>query len=334
MKIEKNKNLKEFNTFGISSIAKYFINVNNKNELFHLFKEDLFKKNKFLILGGGSNILLPDFFDGIVININTLGIDIKDDEDYININIQAGENWHNFVEYTVENHYYGLENLALIPGKVGAAPIQNIGAYGVEQNQFFLSAEYFNIETGEFKTINKKDCDFSYRNSIFKNELKDKVIITEVNYTLSKVAHYNITYKELNDAFANKEFNQRDIFDLVCEVRNKKLPNPKVLGNSGSFFKNPIISNEKFSKIKEQLPEISSYYYSNDKVKISAAYLIEKSGFKGYREGDSGVSPNHSLILVNYGNARAEDIYNLSEKIINKVNEEFEIELEREVNVI
>lgn len=334
MNFEKNINLKEYNTFGINSVAKYFISINDKHQLIELFNTQIFKENRVFILGGGSNILLPDYFDGLIISIDTIGINIKENEDKYFLNIQAGENWHNFVEFTVDNNFFGLENLALIPGKVGAAPIQNIGAYGIEQNLFFESCEFFSLEDGKFHTLNNIDCNFSYRNSIFKNELKEKVIITEVNYKLNKKANYNISYNELKNAFEGKEFNSKDIFELVCEVRSNKLPDPKILGNSGSFFKNPIVPISLVEKLLNSFPDLKYFDFNDVNYKVSAGWLIENVGLKGYRVGDAGVSENHSLILVNYENSTSKDIIDLAKYIIDKVLNKFEIKLEMEVNLI
>ncbi len=334
MVIEENKNLKEFNTFGINSIAKYFVTINNKNQLIELVNNNIFVSNKFLVLGGGSNVLLPDYYDGLVINIDIKLIELNTLKDYTFIKVGAGEDWHKFLEFTVNNNLYGLENLALIPGKVGAAPIQNIGAYGVEQNQFFWECEVFDIESKTFKILNNLKCNFGYRDSIFKNTLKNKVIITEIIYKLLNKPNFNIEYQELKQAFEGKLITSKDIFNLVSEVRKRKLPDPKALGNSGSFFKNPIISQSLLNKILGDYPEIKYFGYSGSEVKCSAAWLIEKVGYKGFRNGDAGVSPIHSLILVNYGNATSNEILSLANKIIGKVYKTFKIKLEIEVNII
>lgn len=334
MIIEENKNLKECNTFGINSIAKYFVTINNKNELIELVTNDIFISNKFLILGGGSNVLLPDYYDGIVINIDIKLIEVSTSEDFTFIKVGAGEDWHKFVEFTVNNNIYGLENLALIPGKVGAAPIQNIGAYGIEQNQFFWECEVFDIESKTLKILNNKDCEFAYRDSIFKNKLKNKVIITEITYKLINKPNFNIEYQELKQAFEGKDITSKDIFNLVTEVRKRKLPDPKELGNSGSFFKNPIITKSHLNEIIVDYPEIKYFGYSDSEVKCSAAWLIEKVGYKGFRNGDAGVSPNHSLILVNYGKATSKEILSLANDIIEKVYNTFKIKLDMEVNAI
>ncbi len=334
MKFEENKNLKSLNTFGIKSIAKYFISIKNKSELIDLYNNEIFKNNKIFVLGSGSNILLPDYFDGLIISIDILGIEVSEENDKYSLKVQSGENWHKFVEFTVDNNYYGLENLALIPGKVGAAPIQNIGAYGIEQKSFFHSCEYFNLEDGNFYTLTKEECDFSYRNSIFKNKLKNKALISEVIYKLNKHPDYNITYNELKNAFEGKKFDAKDIFDLVCSVRNKKLPDPKLLGNSGSFFKNPIVKISEEKDLKKPFSELKYFENDENSIKISAAWLIESVGLKGYRIGDAGVSENHSLILVNYANASSKNIIELANYIIDNVFKKFGIKLEMEVNLI
>lgn len=334
MKFTENKNLKEFNTFNISSIAKLYIQLINKNELSTLVETKEFKENKILFIGGGSNILLPDYFDGLVIHLNTKGIQIQEEPDHFIVKVQSGENWHEFIKYCIKNNLYGFENLALIPGNVGTAPIQNIGAYGVEQKDCFHSCEVFDITFNKFYDLSSEECKFSYRDSIFKNELKNKAVITEVSYKFNKIPNYNLTYFELNEYFKDKEVNSKAIFDFVVETRNRKLPNPKVLGNCGSFFKNPIINKSHLEDLKHSYPEIRSFDYDNNHVKISAAWLIEKVGLKGYRDGDAGVSPNHALILVNYGQASSKDIFDLSTKIIKKVKSIFNIELEREVNIL
>lgn len=334
MLIEENKSLKEYNTFGINSIAKYFISIETKFDLIELVKLDIFKQNKIFVLGGGSNVLMPDHFDGLVINIDIKGINVNKLDDYTILKVSAGEDWHNFVEFTVENKFYGFENLALIPGKVGAAPIQNIGAYGVEQNEYFLECECFDLENSIFFKLDKVGCEFGYRDSIFKNNFKNKVIITEVSYRLNNIPTYNITYLELKNAFQNKEFTSRDIFDLVCKVRKHKLPDPNDLGNSGSFFKNPIISKDLLNDLLVRHPNIKYFEYSDSQVKCSAGWLIEHVGLKGYRKGDAGVSVNHSLILVNYGNAKSKDILEIANLIIHRVLQQFKIKLEMEVNKI
>ena len=334
MKFTENFNLKDYNTFRISSIAKHFVEINSKADLKLLIKDNHFLNEKKLVLSGGSNLLLPDFYDGLVIYLNTNGLEKEDFEDYSILKVQAGENWHNFIKYTIDNELYGLENLALIPGNIGTAPVQNIGAYGVEQDDCFIKCEVFDFKSGEFYLLNKEECQFAYRDSIFKNELLGKVIITEVWYKLSKTPNYNLSYMELKEHFVKNEVSLKAVFDFVVETRKSKLDDPKEIGNCGSFFKNPIISTTQLNELKVRFPEIKYYSYDEENVKISAAYLIENVGFKGYRVGDAGVSPKHSLVLINYGEATSKDIFALSQEIINKIKLCFNIELEREVNII
>ena len=334
MKIAENYNLKELNTFAISSVCKYFVEINSKNDLLIICKEDKFLNNKRLILGGGSNLLLPDFFDGIVVKINNKGIKKEQLGDETIVKVQAGENWHKFIKFTIKNKLYGFENLALIPGNVGSAPIQNIGAYGVEQDFGFYKCEVFDIEKQEFYFLSLEDCKFAYRDSIIKNELKDKVIITEVWYKLSNKAVFNTSYAELKNHFADKEISAKSIFDFVVETRNRKLHNPKNIGNCGSFFKNPIVNNFNLKIILKKYPDLKHYPFDSEHSKVSAAWLIEKAGFKGVRRGDAGVSPIHSLVLVNYGKATSEEILNFSQEIIDSIERKFSIKLEREVNIV
>lgn len=334
MKFTENFNLKDYNTFRISSIAKHFVEINSKDELQQLINNDIFKQSKRLVLSGGSNLLLPDFYNGLVINLNLNGLEKIDFEDYSILKAQAGENWHNFIKYTIDNELYGLENLALIPGNVGTAPVQNIGAYGVEQDNCFLKCEVFDFESGKYYILHKEECKFAYRDSIFKNELLGKVVITEVWYKLSKTPNYNLSYFELKEHFSNNIVSLKAVFDFVVATRKNKLHDPQEIGNCGSFFKNPIVSNEKFKLLETIFTDIKHYYFDKENVKIPAAYLIEKTGYKGYRIGDAGVSPKHSLVLINYGNATSKEIFDLSQEIIEKVNVKFGIILEREVNII
>lgn len=335
MNIQKNKSLKNLNTFGIDAKAKFFVELNSKNDFLKLL--ELLKKHpKYFVLGGGSNILFKDDFDGLVIKPELKGLRIIEKNKSWEVYAQAGENWHEFVKFTVDNSFYGLENLALIPGNVGAAPVQNIGAYGVEQDEYFLELEYYDFNSNEFKRIRNEECCFSYRDSIFKNSLKGKVIITEVVYELKKKFIPCLKYKELKDIIFKNHitaFNQKDVFETVIEIRRNKLPYPDELGNAGSFFKNPVVNSSTLKKLQSKFPEIKSFPF-NQEFKLSAGWLIDKAGFKGFRIGDAGVSDKHALILVNHGKATGEDIYSLSEKIIKSVKDKFDVLLEREVNII
>lgn len=336
MKISENFSLKEFNTFGINSICKRYIEIDSEKDIVDYFTTKD-SSNKFLILSGGSNVLLPDFYDGDVLHMQLKGIEEEKISDTTSIfNVSAGENWHSFVKKTVEDGFIGLENLALIPGNVGTAPIQNIGAYGVEQDEHFESLEGFNISTKKFETYKNEECEFGYRNSIFKNELKGKFIITSVKYKLSKNNEHNLYYRELNNFLSdnNLKINSKNIFESVVRIRQRKLPDPKLLGNSGSFFKNPIVPKSIFFKLKEEYDDLKGFEQNDGNIKISAGWLIEKAGLKGYRVGDAGVYDKHALILVNYGNANSKELINLSKHIISEVDSIFGIRLVPEVNII
>lgn len=336
MKIYENHSLRKYNTFGINANCKRLLVLESENDIVDYFKT-LNNKKHFFILGGGSNILIKNDLECDVLKIDLKGKRIVDNENStVCFEVMAGENWHNFIEFSVNNHYTGLENLALIPGNVGTAPIQNIGAYGVEQEQFFISLRGYNIDRDEFEIYFKDECNFEYRNSIFKNELKNKFIITSVTYKLNKFDSPNLSYAELNNYIIDNNLipNTQNIFESVVKIRQKKLPIPSVIGNSGSFFKNPIISSDKFEEMLLQFPELKGYPQENGKIKISAGWLIEKAGLKGYRLGDAAVYDKHALILVNYGNALGKDIWGVAKYVIATIINEFGIELETEVNIV
>jgi len=333
LKIQQNISLKKYNTFGIQANAKRFVTVNSVNELSEIIKVE---KDIFL-LGGGSNMLLTSDIEKLVVHLNLKGIIVNDTEkDDVFVTAEAGENWHEFVLWCISQNYGGLENLSLIPGNVGTSPIQNIGAYGVEIKDTFLQLEAIEIETGIRKVFKNEDCKFGYRNSIFKNELKNKYIIINVTFKLTKNKHKtNTSYGAITTLLENKEAPTiKNISDAVIHIRQSKLPDPKEIGNSGSFFKNPIIDAISFKIIKEKYPEIPHYIISNTEVKIPAGWLIEQCGFKGKRFGDTGVHNKQALVLVNYGNATGQEIYNLAQRIQKKVKENFNITLDIEVNII
>ncbi|MDC3238974.1 UDP-N-acetylmuramate dehydrogenase, partial [Flavobacteriaceae bacterium] len=289
-----------------------------------------------LLLGGGSNLLLTKDFDGLTIRIENRGIEIlKEDEYGARIKVAAGENWHDFVLWCLKKDFGGVENLALIPGSVGAAPIQNIGAYGVELSQVFESCEAMSRETGEIKTFNKTECEFGYRNSIFKNTLKEQYIITSVEFNLTKAPHQiNTSYGGLSEKIESKSPSIQTVAQTVIEIRSAKLPDPRHIGNSGSFFKNPVLGSEQFAALQQQYPNLPHYPDQKGKVKIPAAWLIDYLGFKGYRKNDTGVHQNQALVLVNYGNASGAEIKKLAQQIKDKVLENFKIDLEFEVNIL
>ncbi|MGO1752066.1 MAG: UDP-N-acetylmuramate dehydrogenase [Psychroflexus sp.] len=335
MKTIKNKSLKELNTFGINVLAEQYISISKEEELQEVLRR--IYASEIFILGGGSNMLLTKNIEKTVVHINLKGIEILEEtDDYIDLKVAAGENWHQFVMFCVNHDYGGLENLSLIPGYVGTSPIQNIGAYGVELKDHFLSCRAIHRQTLDFKTFTAEDCEFGYRQSVFKNKLKDQYIITSVNFRLSKKNHKLILdYGAIKETLASRAISSptiKDISDAVITIRSGKLPNPNELGNSGSFFKNPVISAEKFKKLSEK--ESLRYYELPDGTfKIPAGWLIDQVGLKGYRDEDAGVHKNQALVLVNHGNATGEDILNLSKFVQSKVKERFNIELQPEVNI-
>lgn len=332
---QKNVSLKEFNTFGIDVKAKSYISVTSKAELI----EVLSKNKDVFILSGGSNLLLTKDIDRLVVHLNTKGIleENKTPSETI-VTVQAGENWHDFVLWCIDKNYGGLENLSLIPGNVGTCPIQNIGAYGVEVKDCINSVEAIEIATGKTKHFSTEECEFGYRNSVFKNELKGKYVICSVSFILKSKEHeLNFSYGAIqNELHANgiKEPSIKNISDAVISIRNSKLPNPKDIGNSGSFFKNPVISKKHFIELQKKFPNIPSYPVSETEIKIPAGWLIEQSGFKGKRIGNTGSHKNQALVLVNYGNATGKEIFELAQKIQKTIKTNFDIDLEIEVNVI
>ncbi len=333
MNIQENISLKNYNTFGIQSNAKRFVSVNSVKELITIIK----KEKDIFLLGGGSNMLLTSDIHKLVVHLNLKGVIVNDvANETVLVTAEAGENWHEFVLWCISQNYGGLENLSLIPGNVGTSPIQNIGAYGVEIKDVFQQLEALEIETGKSRIFTKKECDFGYRNSIFKDELKGKYIITNVTFKLTKKNHNTTTsYGAIKEYLNNKNSPTiKDISDAVVAIRQSKLPDPKEIGNSGSFFKNPVVTFDSFEKIKDKYPEVPHYIVSENTVKIPAGWLIEQCGFKGKRFGDAGVHNKQALVLVNYNNATGKEIYNLAKKIKEKVFEIFSIDLDIEVNVI
>ena len=331
--IKKNISLKNYNTFGVDAKTKYFSEISSEKDLIEKIKKC--KKTPFRILGEGSNILLTKDYNGYTFIIKNKGINIlQENESEIVVEVQAGENWHDFVLWTLEKNYAGIENLALIPGTVGAAPIQNIGAYGVELKTVFKCCRALEIETLTFKIFNKEDCYFEYRSSIFKKELKEKIIITSVCFVLQKAPHkVNTDYVPLKNALKGKKNTIQNIADAVIDIRKSKLPDPTKIGNSGSFFKNPIINKDEFFNLKNKYPDIPNFFEPSNKIKIPAAWLIEKMGYKGKRFGDAGIHNKQALVIVNYGNAKGSDILMLAKEIQEKILIHFGIKLETEVNL-
>lgn len=335
MNIQENISLKNYNTFGIDVTAKRFICIDSVYQLQELLKVE---KDIFLI-SGGSNMLLTKDIEKLVVHIDIKGVSIdQENENEVFLTVNAGENWHEFVLWCVDNNYGGLENLSLIPGNVGTCPIQNIGAYGVEVKDTITKVEALHIETGKLVQFSNEECKFGYRNSIFKNEVKGKYIITSVSFKLTKQNHnFNTSYGAIETELTSKNIakpNLKNISDAVIAIRKSKLPDPKEIGNSGSFFKNPVITKAHFLTLQKTYPEIPSYIVSENQVKVPAGWLIEKAGFKGKRFGDFGVHKKQALVLVNYNNATGKDIYNLAETIQKEIKSKFDIKLEIEVNVI
>lgn len=336
--IEYNKTLKALNTFKINAYASKYCEIACTTDIFELINSGLLNLNSYLVIGGGSNLLFTSDFDGLIIKSKLCEIEIIErTNDYSIVSAGSGLNWHKFLRYCINSDLYGLENLSKIPGTVGAAPVQNIGAYGIEQKDCFHSLTAINLITGERVELSKSDCQFDYRYSIFKSDdFANKYFIESVRYKLNHNPNINANYKDIQDKISLEKISSPDakyLFKAIEEIRDAKLPDPEILGNAGSFFKNPIINLNHYNQLLLKYPDIPSYSDINGK-KIPAAWLIEKSGLKGYRVGDAGISEKHSLILINYADAKGIDIYNLSELVINTVKDKFDIELEREVIVI
>jgi len=336
MTLKNNISLKPFNTFGVDVNASKFVSIDSLQNL-----KDILNTNPLdlLILGGGSNMLLTKDVEALVLQINLKGISvISSFKNSVHVEVAAGENWHELVCWCLNKDFGGLENLSLIPSNVGTAPIQNIGAYGVELKDSFVSCKAIHIHTQELRTFTKEECNFGYRNSIFKQELKGQYIITSVVFELSKYDHslktnYGAIEAELQNSAIETPTIQ-DVSKAVISIRNSKLPDPKIIGNSGSFFKNPVISYSKFEVLQNQFPQIQHYKISENAVKIPAGWLIDTAGFKGKTFGDFGVHAKQALVLVNYGGASGKDILNLSQQIQKAVKYIFDIDLETEVNIL
>ena len=336
MHIQQNISLKSYNTFGIECEARYFVSVHTIEELQEALALPKYLK-KFL-LGGGSNMLLTGPIDALVIHVNLKGISIENqDQDFIHLCCMAGENWHDFVLHCIDNNYGGLENMSLIPGNVGTAPIQNIGAYGVELKDVFIKCDAIEIATFKEVSFTHQECNFGYRNSIFKTTHKGKYVITRVTFKLTKNNHKIQTqYGAINEHLSMNNSTSptiKQVSDAVIAIRQSKLPDPKKLGNSGSFFKNPVVDSKTFEAFHTKFPEAPFYALANSEFKIPAGWLIEQAGFKAKRYGDAGVHKNQALVLVNYGNATGAQIWELALKIQQKVAKDFGITIEPEVNV-
>jgi UDP-N-acetylmuramate dehydrogenase len=331
-------NLLPYNTFGISALASQFVEVNSVSQLHNLIQEKKLSEISFLILGGGSNVLFTKDYAGLVLKNNLKGIKVtKEDENHIWVKAAGGEIWHDLVIHCVNKNWGGIENLSLIPGTVGAAPMQNIGAYGVEIKDTFEELEALNIQTGELEKFNNEQCNFGYRESIFKHEAKGKYFITSVTFKLSKKPVLNTSYGDIEILLKEWDIVKPTIADVskaVIAIRQSKLPDPALLGNAGSFFKNPVIEFSVFEKLQKNYPTLKSFSAADGKVKIPAAWLIEQAGWKGKRFGNIGVHEKQALVLVNYGGGTGKELIDLAYKIIDSVKAKFGVVLTPEVNII
>lgn len=336
--IQSNVSLKSYNTFGIDVTTRYLVEVDNDQDIQTLFQLPDIQTLPKLILGGGSNLLLTQDFNGLVIKINIKGIEtVKEDQDHVWLRVGAGENWHEFVMYCVERGLGGIENLSLIPGTIGAAPMQNIGAYGVEIKDTFDRLEAVDISTGIKRIFTNADCHFGYRDSVFKNEVKGQYIISNVQFRLDKNPVFHVSYGDIQKTLEQmgvKELTIKAISEAVIKIRRSKLPDPAEIGNAGSFFKNPEIPASRYEILKSEYPEIPGYIINEETVKVPAGWLIEQCGWKGKRFGNIGVHTRQALVLVNYGGGKGLEIKQLAEKIQTSVAERFGIHLHTEVNFV
>lgn len=341
MQVYQNYSIKKYNTFGIAATAKYFATFSSISELQELLKNNE-NISSNIILGGGSNILFTKNYDGIILKNEVEGIEmVNEDEEFVYIRAGAGQKWHHFVMYCVKNNYGGVENLSLIPGNVGASPMQNIGAYGVEIKDVFFELEAFHLHEKALQKFTLNDCDFGYRESVFKKKYRNEFAILNVTFRLRKKPEFNISYGAIKDELSKMTIGKlsiKNISDAIIHIRTSKLPDPKVIGNAGSFFKNPVIKNHELQQLLalEIISDVKIPFYkiNPDHFKIPAGWLIEQCGWKGFRKGDAGCYDKQALVLVNYGNATGKEIYNLSEEIKISVKEKFGIDIEKEVNII
>lgn len=336
MPVTENTSLKPFNSFGIAASARYFATFQSEDALQALLREN--KTEPLLILGGGSNLLFTQDFNGLVLKNEIRGIElVQEDADFYYVKASAGENWHDFVQYCIRKEYAGIENLSLIPGNVGASPMQNIGAYGVEIKDVFHSLEAFHLLDYSKQTFTLADCHFGYRESVFKNIYAKQFAILNVTFRLRKQPVFHTNYGAIEQELERMQVSTlsiKTIAEAVINIRSSKLPNPAVIGNAGSFFKNPLIPSEQFNNLQQLFPNIPGYPNGETQVKLAAGWLIEQCGWKGYRNGDAGCYDKQALVLVNYGKATGKEVYALSAEIIASVKEKFGVALEREVNII
>ena len=337
LQIEQNKSLKNYNTFGLDVNAAHFTSINSIDELIAVLKDDHFSDIQKMFLGGGSNVLLTKDFNGLIIHNNLKGIEVVErDSDFIFVKAASGEVWHDFVLYCIENGYGGVENMSLIPGSVGAGPMQNIGAYGVEMKDVFHELEALNLATLEIEKFSNAECKFGYRESVFKNEKKNQYFITSVTFRLSLDPTVNTTYGAIQQQLQAMNVEHptiKNVSDAVIAIRSSKLPNPAVLGNSGSFFKNPEISVNEYERLKNEFPNVVAYP-TNNGYKLAAGWLIEQCGWKGKVVGNCGSHKDQALVLVNYGNASGDEIYKLALAIQQSVLDKFQVKIIPEVNIV
>ena len=336
MQIHEGFSLVPYNTFRIDVKARYFSTFLNIDELSELTTQ--FSQLTNLVLGGGSNILFTKDYDGAILKNEIKGIELQhEDADHVYVKVGAGENWHQFVLYCIKHNWAGVENLSLIPGNIGASPIQNIGAYGVELDDVFWSLEAFHLSERKIHTFTATDCEFGYRDSIFKNRYKNEFAILSVTFQLKKKPIYHVSYGAITEELEKmgvKDLSIKAVSQAVINIRSAKLPDPQKIPNAGSFFKNPEVTASKYEELKLKFPDIIAYPLAKGTVKLAAGWMIEKCGWKGYRKGDAGCHAKQALVLVNYGNATGKEIFALSEEILQSVKNKFDIGLEREVNII
>jgi UDP-N-acetylmuramate dehydrogenase len=335
--IQNDYNLKANNTFGIEVQAKKYTEITDEDDFKSLIEDGVLLKDSRLILGGGSNVLFTKDFDGIVIKNNITGVELLgENDDHVFVQAGAGETWHDFVLHCIDKGWYGIENLSLIPGNVGASPMQNIGAYGVEIKDVFHELEAVHIPSGETHYFNKAACEFGYRESVFKKDMKNQYLISNVSFKLSKKPHFSVEYgaiKQELDKMKVSELTAKDVSNAVISIRSSKLPNPEVLGNAGSFFKNPVVDQMLFEQVKKAHENLVAYPAGKGKMKLAAGWLIDQAGWKGKVVGNCGVHDLQALVLVNYGGATGKEIYDLSTEVLQSVDEKFGVALEREVNI-
>lgn len=340
MQVHQNISLKQFNTFGIEAKAKLFADFSSLEKLQEIlfYTQQLMPNSSKLILGGGSNLLFTKDVDGLVLKNEIGGIEtVKEDDEFVYLRAGAGVVWHNFVQHCVEQNLGGAENLSLIPGNVGASPMQNIGAYGVEIKDVFEELEAYHINDKAVVKFSKEECAFGYRESVFKRQYKNQFIILNVTYKLRKQPLFNTSYGAINQELEKmgvKELSVKDISQAVINIRTSKLPDPKQIGNAGSFFKNPTVNKEKYDDLRSSFPGIVAYANADGSMKLAAGWMIEQCGWKGYKKGDAGCHAKQALVLVNYGAATGKEIFDLSTEILQSVQAKFGVELEREVNIV